>query len=173
MSQVAPISSSPTATIKSRSVKAELLSIKEFGVNVKVPDHPAGRLMFYLNCCLVVVNTDFSDETIHHFADYNNYFLLTFDEQKLLYAACLKLNPEFMTRANLFIKINDSRDINDFYEIENVGLDASATEVKLPEDVVSILHVQANLKMERKMTYTESFANNKYYIPMRKLSMHK
>ena len=173
MSQVAPISSRPTATIKSRSVEAELLSIKDVGVSVTIPDHPVGKLMFYLKCCLLVLNMDFSDETIHHFTDYKNYFLLTWDEVKSLYAVCSKLNPEFMTRVKLFIKSNNSSDTNDFYEIANVELAASETKVELPEDVTSILHVQANLKIMRKMIYTESFADNKYYIPMRKLSMHK
>ena len=99
------------------------IGIKAIGKDVIIPEDDIAKLMYYLSCVCTVVN----ENTDSKLTDFQNYHLLTSEEEELLINLCSLFNPLIFIDAKIFIldpRLLAPGDDNEFFEITDhkIGL---------------------------------------------------
>ena len=119
------------------------LDVKPIGRTVTVPDNNLARLMYYLDCVFTVIQYDQSSRL----TDYQNYYLLSKEEEQTVLGLVALFNPKVMSDLSLFIV---SRNLvpygssNEFYQItdDRIGVHVNS-EVVIGGRVVKVLKIMA------------------------------
>ena len=125
------------------SLGYQSLNVKPIGQTVTVPDNSLARLMYYLDCVFTVIQYDQSSRL----TDYQNYYLLSKEEEQTVLGLVALFNPKIMSDLSLFIV---SRDLvpygssNEFYQItdDRIGVHVNS-EVVIGGRVVKVLKIMA------------------------------
>ncbi len=133
------------------------LDVKNIGKDVTVPENYMAKLMYYLSCVSSVIRLDDNSRL----TDYQNYFLLSKEEEKLVAGLALLFQPDIMKEYSLFVvapqyvKYGYS---NEFYEItkNNLGFHIDS------EVVIG----GVSRKVLKFMACTEGWFDKNYYIPL-------
>ena len=103
--------------------KYNSLKVEATGRSTYVPDNDLAKLMFYLYCVLEVIQYDENTKL----TDYKNYYRLTEQEEKSVYALAALFQPKIFIDAGVFIP--DERLVppnvsNEFYKItdDRIGI---------------------------------------------------
>ena len=125
------------------SLGYQSLNVKPIGQTVTVPDNSLARLMYYLDCVFTVIQYDQSSRL----TDYQNYYLLSKEEEQTVLGLVALFNPKVMSDLSLFIV---SRNLvpygssNEFYQItdDRIGVHVNS-EVVIGGRVVKVLKIMA------------------------------
>jgi len=137
------------------------LDIKAIGTTVTIPAHSLARLMYYLDCVSSVIECD--DDS--RLTDYNNYYLLTRQEEQTVLSLVALFNPKIMTSLSLFIVNPDLvpyGSTNEFYQVtdQKIGVHVDS-EVIIGGKVIKVLKI---------MACTQSWLIKYYYDPIQQYS---
>ena len=133
------------------------LGVKMTGSSTTVPDNELAKLMYYLDCVFGVIQFDGAER----YTNYQEYYLLTFDEKKtVLYLAGL-FNPKIMVDSYLFLvgsRFVPEGKSNQFFDITDsrIGIHVNS-EVMIGGVSRRVLKV---------MGCTESWLNRNYFTPV-------
>ena len=136
----------------------ESLKIKMTGTKADVPDNDLAILMYYLLCVFAIIKFDGAEK----YTDYENYYLLsTEEEQTIVGLACL-FNPKIMIESSLFLVGSNflpSGNDNKFYEISNnkIGIHVNS----------EIMIGGVSRKVLKVMACNESWLRRNYFNPMK------
>ena len=125
------------------SLGYQSLNVKPIGQTVTVADNSLARLMYYLDCVFTVIQYDQSSRL----TDYQNYYLLSKEEEQTVLGLVALFNPKVMSDLSLFIV---SRNLvpygssNEFYQItdDRIGVHVNS-EVVIGGRVVKVLKIMA------------------------------
>ena len=85
---------------------------------IMVPDNKLAKLMYYLDCVIKLVDFDLEKR----YYNYNNYYLITKEEEQTILKMLSLFNPSIMENLSLFV-VNPSLipvgKENEFYDINN------------------------------------------------------
>ena len=134
------------------------LSVERTGVEVQVPNNNLARLMYYLSCIFNVIQYNENNKL----SDYKNYFYLTNEEKKAVYALAILFKPEVFLNAGVFVLDNGlltGNFGNDFLKItdERIGVHANQ-EMVIGGRTVKVLKI---------MACNNSWLEKNYYNPLR------
>ncbi|CAF1256340.1 unnamed protein product [Didymodactylos carnosus] len=135
--------------------------IKATGLTVNVPNNDVARCMYYLSCVCNIIECD--DDDIKRYCNYQNYWKLSDEEDKLVFVLCARLKPSLFDDKCMFQSdalCGDSA--NEFYEIGQVRNQVFA--------VSSVLIAGRTRRVNKIMTYKLSWMKKNYYDPMMRLA---
>ena len=140
------------------------LDVQAIENKIIVPDNKLAKLMYYLNCVFNVVKYDVEEK----YYNYNNFSLLTKDEEKKVLQLAKFFNPPNMKKLSLFIlkpEIIPNGKENEFFEItdKNLGVNINS-EVVLEGRV---------LKVQKVMVCKRSWLYKYYFIPVQEYESRK
>ncbi len=142
----------------SMNLNYQKIGIKTIGVKTSVPENNLAKLMYYLQCVFIVIQYDED----RRYSDYQNYNLLSVEEEQILLTLVRKFNPKFMRDNLLFIvepNLIPSDMINEFFQI---------TDDKIGVHVNSEIVIGGrSVKVKKIMSCTESWINRFFYEPMK------
>ena len=119
------------------------MEVKPIDRTVTVPDNRLAKLMYYLACVFKVIQYDENPRL----TDFQNYYLLSNEEEQTVLGLVALFNPKIMSDLSLFIV---SRDLvpygssNEFYQItdDRIGVHVNS-EVVIGGRVVKVLKIMA------------------------------
>ena len=122
-----------------------------------VPDNKLAKLMYYLDCVFTVVKYDVEEK----YYNYNNFSVITKDEENTILQLVKYFNPSNMQKLSLFIlkpNIIPNGKENEFFEItdKNIGVNINS-EVVLEGRI---------LKVQKVMAYKRSWLYKYYHVPI-------
>ena len=137
----------------------ERTQIKSTGTRCEVPDHPVGRLMYYLGACESIVSIGIPRE----YRDYDNYYRLSTGERKEVVRLAELLDPELFIRHGVMIQHDGlcGDYSNEFYEITNTRLGLAVSR--------SFVIGGQQVRTLKIMTFKRSWMENNYYGPLRQI----
>jgi len=140
------------------------LDVQAIENKIIVPDNKLAKLMYYLNCVFNVVKYDVEEK----YYNYNNFSLLTKDEEKNVLKLVKSFNPPNMKKLSLFIlkpEIIPNGKENEFFEItdKNLGVNINS-EVVLEGRV---------LKVQKVMVCKRSWLYKYYFVPVQEYESPK
>ncbi|CAF4081617.1 unnamed protein product, partial [Rotaria magnacalcarata] len=96
------------------------LEFERAGIIVSVPNNEVARLMYYLHCICIVIDCN-NDANIQCYINYNNWYQLSIDEQKVLIDLCYAFSPD-MCHNKVFFQFDGLCPYasNEFYEIQQI-----------------------------------------------------
>ena len=130
------------------------IKVKDITTEVIVPGNPKAKLMYYLECISVVLNTD----KLNRYTNYSQYYIIPDSEIPDIVAFARIFNPEEMLKLGIFI-LKDYIDLgNKFLEItdETMGIHANQ-EFVIGGIVVRVLKI---------MLCTKDWIQTYYYEPV-------
>lgn len=136
----------------------ESLDIKNTGTTAHVPKNYLAKLMYYIKCATNVIQYDLDDRIIN----YENYNLLSPDQEKLVVDIAKIFNPDILMQYNVFIVGDDYLTINaadnEFFEVSNnqFGLHISS----------EIMFAGVARKVKNVMVCRKCWIQDHYYEPM-------
>ena len=130
------------------------VTVKDITSETFVPGDPKAKLMYYLNCISVVLNTD----TLNRYTNYSQYYLIPDSEIPTIVALAKIFSPEDMLKLGIFILEDDIDLGNKFLEItdETMGIHANQ-EFVIGGIVVRVLKI---------MLCTKAWIQTYYYEPI-------
>ena len=122
-----------------------------------VPNNKLAKLMYYLDCVFTIVKYDVEEK----YYNYNNFSVLTKDEENIVLQLAEFFNPSNMLKLSLFIldhNLLPNEKENEFFEItdKNIGVNINS-EVVLEGRI---------LKVQKVMVYKQSWMNKYYFDPI-------
>ena len=78
------------------------IAVRDTTREVFIPGNPKAKLMYYLNCISVVLNTN----KLSRYINYSQYYLIPDSEIPEIVALALLFSPEIMIKSRIFININ-------------------------------------------------------------------
>ena len=137
------------------------LKVERTGTVVHVPDNDLARLIYYLNCVLVVIQYEKNNKL----TDYEHYYYLTSEEEKAVYGLAALFTPKIFIDAGVFILNPDLvpyGSSNTFYKItdDRIGVHVNK-EIVIGGRVVRVLEV---------MALTTEWLNRYYIEPLERVS---
>ncbi|UJR21079.1 hypothetical protein I4U23_024179 [Adineta vaga] len=137
------------------------IGIESTGTKVSIPENDVAKLMYYFNCVCYVIEYD--DTDMQRYRDFNNWYLLSAREVRLLVALCYTLSPDvFDNKAFFRSDAMSASDVNKFYKINEVSHQVIAAS--------SIVIAGRTRKVNRIMMYKMSWMHQYYFGPMRRLA---
>ena len=130
------------------------VTVKDITTKVIVPGNPKAKLMYYLECISVVLNTD----KLNRYTNYSQYYIIPDSEISTIVELAKIFNPEEMLKLGIFI-LKDYIDLgNKFLEItdETMGIHANQ-EFVIGGIVVRVLKI---------MLCTKDWIQTYYYEPI-------
>ncbi len=130
------------------------VTVKDITTEVIVPGNPKAKLMYYLECISVVLNTD----KLNRYTNYSQYYLIPDSEIPTIVALAKIFSPEEMLKLGIFI-LKDYIDLgNKFLEItdKTMGIHANQ-EFVIGGIVVRVLKI---------MLCTKDWIQTYYYEPI-------
>jgi hypothetical protein len=117
--------------------------VEAYGTTTTVPNDNIAKLMYYLDCVLIVIEYDRNNKL----TDYQHYKNLNSEEKKAVIQLAILLNPKLFMDANIFIVSQDllpDSSGNKFYKItdERIGIHIDE-ELMLAGKVVKVKNVMA------------------------------
>ena len=137
------------------------VTVKDITTEVIVPGNPKAKLMYYLECISVVLNTD----KLNRYTNYSQYYIIPDSEISTIVELAKIFNPEEMLKLGIFI-LKDYIDLgNKFLEItdETMGIHANQ-EFVIGGIVVRVLKI---------MLCNETWLKNYYFDPIIDISKPK
>ena len=141
--------------------KYNSLKVEATGRSTYVPDNDLAKLMYYLYCVLEVIQYDENTKL----TDYQNYYRLTQQEEKSVYALAALFQPKILIDAGVLIP--DERLVPpnlsaEFYKItdDRIGIHVNR-EIAIGGRVVRVLNVLA---------FTMGWLNKNYIYPLERVS---
>jgi len=130
------------------------VTVKDITTEVIVPGDPKAKLMYYLNCISVVLNTD----KLNRYTNYSQYYIIPDSEIPDIVAFARIFNPEEMLKLGIFILEDDIDLGNRFLKItdETMGIHANQ-EFVIGGIVVRVLKI---------MLCTKDWIQTYYYEPI-------
>ena len=130
------------------------VTVKDITTEVIVPGNPKAKLMYYLECISVVLNTD----KLNRYTNYSQYYIIPDSELSTIVAFARIFNPEEMLKLGIFILEDDIDLGNRFLKItdETMGIHANQ-EFVIGGIVVRVLKI---------MLCTKDWIQTYYYEPI-------
>ena len=133
--------------------------VRPTGSICRVPDHPVGRLMYYLSACESIVSFGIPSQ----YRDYHNYEYLSARERTEVVKLAVLLDPELFIRHGVMIQhdglCGDCN--NEFYEITNTRIGVAVSR--------SFLIGGQQVRTLSVMTFKRAWMENNYYGPLREI----
>ena len=119
------------------------LGILNDGNEVKVPKNKLAKLMYYLDCVFTVIQYDENSRL----TDFQNYYLLSKEEEQTVLGLVALFNPKVMVDLSLFIvspTLVPYGSTNEFYQItdDRIGVHVNS-EVVIGGRVIKVLKIMA------------------------------
>ena len=138
------------------------IRLESHSINTDIPDKDVARLMYYLYCVFYTIEST-NDPNIQHFISYQNWNVLSAEEQKKLVNLCDKLSPTL-----LLGKI--------FFQSDHLCQNSSNRFYKICELQGQMLITDSEITIEREkrtitniMAYKQEWMEKYYYSPLRRL----
>ena len=130
------------------------IAVRDTTREVFIPGNPKAKLMYYLNCISVVLNTN----KISRYINYSQYYLIPDSEIPEIVALALLFSPEIMIKSGIFINEENLDLSNRFLEItgETIGIHANQ-EIVIGGIVVRVLKI---------MLFKKNWLINYYFDPL-------
>jgi hypothetical protein len=130
------------------------VTVKDITTEVIVPGNPKAKLMYYLECISVVLNTD----KLNRYTNYSQYYIIPDSEISTIVELAKIFNPEEMLKLGIFILKDYIYLGNTFLEItdETMGIHANQ-EFVIGGIVVRVLKI---------MLCTKDWIQTYYYEPI-------
>ena len=112
--------------------KSQNLNIKAIGSKATVPDNNLAKLMYYLHCVFSVIQLEGNDQ----YTQYQNYNLVTKEEEIEIIGLVKLYEPKIMIKLNLFIVdpyLVPSDVSNEFFELTDERINEPLVKFKYPE----------------------------------------
>jgi hypothetical protein len=138
------------------------ITIKKTGQRCQTPNDPIALLQYYMNCLKGCIPS-LANRLPSYVTNYANYRNLTRQQKQTVVAYAEEYDIQTMRRAHVF-ELDANRGVcidcgNEFVEITDEQVTAIA--------VRSAAFVQHQVEVKKKMFYTEQWATNNYYDPLR------
>ena len=130
------------------------IAVRDTTREVFIPGNPKAKLMYYLNCISVVLNTN----KLSRYINYSQYYLIPDSEIPEIVALALLFSPEIMIKSGIFINEENLDLSNRFLEItgETIGIHANQ-EIVIGGIVVIVLKI---------MLFKKNWLINYYFDPL-------
>jgi len=132
------------------------MEVKDIDRTVTVPDNKLAKLMYYLACVFKVIQYDHNSR----FTDFQNYNLLSNEEEQTVLGLVALFNPKIMVDLSIFIVSSNlvpHDKPNEFYEITDDKIKVHVnSEVVIGGNVIKVLKV---------MACTKDWINRYYFNP--------
>ncbi len=127
----------------SLDVDYQSMEVKDIDRTVTVPDNKLAKLMYYLACVFKVIQYDHNSR----FTDFQNYNLLSNEEEQTVLGLVALFNPKVMVDLSLFIvspNLVPYGSTNEFYQItdDRIGVHVNS-EVVIGGRVIKVLKIMA------------------------------
>ena len=133
------------------------MEVKGIGRTVTVPDNRLAKLMYYLACVFKVIKYDQNSRL----TDFQNYYLLSNEEEQAVLGLVALFNPKVMVDLSLFIvspNLVPYGKPNEFYQITDDRIQVHVnSEVVIGGRVIKVLKI---------MACTEYWINTYYINPV-------
>ena len=137
--------------------KSQNLNIKAIGSKVTVPDNNLAKLMYYLHCVFSVIQLEGNDQ----YTQYQNYNLVTKEEEIEIIGLVKLYEPKIMIKLNLFIVdpyLVPSDVSNEFFELTDERINFHIDK--------NIVIGGKSLKVQKIMVCKESWITQNYINPI-------
>ena len=136
------------------------LKIEAYGTKTTVPDNNIAKLMYYLDCVLIVIEYDRNSKL----TDYQHYYNLNNEEKKAVVQLAILFNPKLFIDEGIFVVNSDLLPDslgNKFYKItdETIGVHVNQ-QVMIGGRAVKVLNI---------MACNSSWLNRNYFIPLERI----
>ena len=138
----------------SASLRTNRIAIKDISSTTIVANNPKARLMYYLNCVSVVLNTDKLDR----YTNYQEYYNIPDEEIGAILILAILFNPKIMVESKVFILDPIGDYGNAFLEITNEQFGIHANE--------EIIIGGVSVKVRKLMLFSESWLKRNYFEPL-------
>lgn len=138
------------------AARKQELSVERTGTTVSVPNHPIGRLMYYLSCVDNLVDFGLPSKV----TDYGHTSLLTYDDENAILVFAAILSPDVFVENKVMVNSDElcPDGGNEFYKITNTRAAVAATrEFVIGGKTVHTLEI---------MAFTMSWLRRNYIEPM-------
>ena len=127
----------------SLNMNYQSLDVKPIGRTVTIPDNRLAKLMYYLDCVFTVIQYDENSRL----TDFQNYYLLSKEEEQTVLGLVALFNPKVMVDLSLFIvspTLVPYGSTNEFYQItdDRIGVHVNS-EVVIGGRVIKVLKIMA------------------------------
>ena len=133
------------------------MEVKPIDRTVTVPDNRLAKLMYYLVCVFKVIQYDQNPRL----TDFQNYYLLSNEEEQTVLGLVALFNPKVMVDLSLFIVSSNlvpNGKPNEFYQITDDKIKVHVnSEVVIGGRVIKVLKI---------MACTEDWINRHYFNPV-------
>ena len=112
------------------------MEIKLVERNLAIPDNRMAKLMYYLDCLVNIIDLDDGTVNLDRLTDYEHYYNLTEEEQKMVAGLCIVSNPEALEQFSLLLvkpELLPNGSGNEFFDIKDPRLG-----VEVPEEVTGL-----------------------------------
>ena len=136
------------------------MEIKLVERNLAIPDNNIAKLMYYLDCLVNIIDLDDGTVNLDRLTDYEHYYNLTEEEQKMVAGLCIVSNPEALEQFSLLLvkpELLPNGSGNEFFDIKDPRLG-----VEVPEEVT---FAETPVKVLKVMVCTEEWIDKYYTQP--------
>ena len=136
------------------------MEIKLVERNLAIPDNRMAKLMYYLDCLVNIIDLDDGTVNLDRLTDYEHYYNLTEEEQKMVAGLCIVSNPEALEQFSLLLvkpELLPNGSGNEFFDIKDPRLG-----VEVPEEVT---FAETPVKVLKVMVCTEEWIDKYYTQP--------
>ena len=136
------------------------LKVEAYGTTTTVPNDNIAKLMYYLDCVLIVIEYDRNNRL----TDFRHYYNLNNEEKKAVIELAILFNPKLFIDAGIFVVNSDllpDSSGNKFYKItdERIGVHVNQ-QVMIGGRVVKVLNI---------MACNSSWLNRNYFTPLERI----
>ena len=136
------------------------MEIKLVERNLAIPDNRIAKLMYYLDCLVNIIDLDDGTVDLDRLTDYEHYYNLTEEEQKIVAGLCIVSNPEALEQFSLLLvkpELLPNGSGNEFFDIKDPRLG-----VEVPE---AVTFAETPVKVLKVMVCTEEWIDKYYTQP--------
>ena len=133
------------------------LKCRDNSVMVTIPNNDIAKLMYYLECVSTVLKYD----GFYPYTEYENYDLLTSEEEKLVIDLAFLFNPKIMVESHVFGEVEDLDIGNRFFEIQDETMNIHANDIIVIGGITT--------RVLKVMLYRPSWLYTYYFMPLKRL----
>ena len=135
------------------------MEIKLVERNLAIPDNRIAKLMYYLDCLVNIIDLDDGTVNLDRLTDYEHYYNLTEEEQKIVAGLSIISSPEALEQFSLLLvkpELLPNGSGNEFFDIKDPRLGVEVPEaVTFAETPVKVLKVMVCTKEWIDKYYTQ------------------